>query len=385
MKILKIKVSGYKLLKNNFEIDFLNKARVSLNDKEDEIIELLENLYMPTTTVFSGKNSSGKSSVLSLLEFVNDLLYRGRIAYNKMDFRNKTIDLEVHFLLNDIVYRYRGMIKEPSDKVLDEKNYCTFSNEALYSKKYFKSNGKNIISSVFDLNKNYESNVEDTSLLYKLTSKKFYTINTDNWIKNAKISMIFDLFETFDVKEQLMLKITSLFDDSFKEFKYDDDRQLYSIDIHGLGMKKYSEKEVDMLLSDGTKKGLFLFGLTIAMLKLGGSLIIDEIENSFHKNLVENIIMIFNDKRINKNKATLIFSTHYVEILDIFRRRDNIFIMNKDKYITHCNLYEDYDERTDLSKSNQFNNNTFNTLINYERLMALKKELIDEVPSTFRG
>ncbi|MDY0139153.1 MAG: AAA family ATPase, partial [Candidatus Izemoplasmatales bacterium] len=225
----------------------------------------------------------------------------------------------------------------------------------------------------------------DTSILYKLTSSKYYMINTNNWINASKISMIFDLFETFEVNEKLMLKITNLFDDSLKEFKYDKERKLYSIDLQGLGLKNYSEAEVDILLSDGTKKGLIMFALTIAMLKLGGSLIIDEIENSFHKNLVENIIMIFNDKRINKNQANLIFSTHYVEILDIFRRRDNIYIMNKEDFITNCNLYEDYDERTDLSKSNQFNNNTFKTLINYERLMDLKKELINEVPGTTRG
>jgi len=128
-----------------------------------------------------------------------------------------------------------------------------------------------------------------------------------------------------------------------------------------------------------------MFGLIIAVLKIGGSLIIDEIENSFHKNLVENIIMIFNDKRINNNNATLIFSTHYVEILDIFRRRDNIFVMIKKDFITISNLHDDYDDRTDLTKSNQFNNNTFGTLINYDRLMDLKKILINEIPNSTRG
>lgn len=385
MKILSIKVSGYKLLEDNFELDFLNKARVRVNDKEDEIIELLDNLYMPTTTAFTGKNSSGKSTVLSLLEFVNELLYKGRIKYNKMDFRGNTIDIELNFLQKETVYRYSSTISIPNKNVLEEISYCNFSNEKLYSKKYFKSYGKSILEEDFDVDKNYNSNVADTSILYKLTSSKYYMINTNNWINAAKISNIFELFESFNVNDKLMLKITNLFDDSVREFKYDKERKLYSIDLRGLGLKNYSESEVDILLSDGTKKGLIMFALTIAMLKLGGSLIIDEIENSFHKNLVENIIMIFNDKRINKNKANLIFSTHYVEILDIFRRRDNIYIMNKEEFITNCNLHEDYDERIDLNKSNQFNNNTFKTLINYERLMDLKKELINEVPSTPRG
>lgn len=384
MKILKINVSGYKLLKDEFEIDFLNKARVNISDKEDEIIELLEHLYLPTTTVFVGKNSSGKSTVLSLLELVNELLYKGRVKYNKMDFRSASIRLKIYFLSKDTVYKYSGTLSPPNKNLLHDTSYCTFSNEKLYSKKYYKSHGKNVIDLDFDLDKRYESNVHDTSLLYKLTSGRYTMISSNHWINASKISLIFDLFETFKVHENLMLKITHLFDDSIKTFKYDKERKLYHIDLQGLGLKNYLETEVDALLSDGTKKGLIMFALTIAILKLGGTLIIDEIENSFHKNLDENIIMIFNDKRINKNKANLVFSTHYVEILDIFKRRDNIFIMRKDAFISNCNLYESYAERTDLSKSNQFNNNTFKTLINYEKLMDLKKELMHEIPDTPR-
>src|SRR5690554_859584 len=186
MKILKIKVSGYKLLEDNFELDFLNKARVSVNDKEDEIIELLDNLYMPTTTVFTGKNSSGKSTVLSLLEFVNKLLFKGRIEYNKMDFRNENIEIELHFLLDEVVYRYTGKISVPDNKLLEDKSYCTFSQEKLHSKKYYKSNGKNILDIDFDIDDKYDSNVADTSILYKLTSNKYIMINSNDWINVSK-------------------------------------------------------------------------------------------------------------------------------------------------------------------------------------------------------
>lgn len=379
MKILKVEVSGYKLLKDHFMLDFLNKARVNVNDQEDEIIEILDNLHMPTTTVFTGKNSSGKSTVLSLLEFVAELLYKGRITYDHMDFRGNKIEIELLFLFGKTIYRYSTTITAPEKTLLGKTSYCIFSNEKLYSKNYYKSYGKKILDMEFDLNSTYTSDVSDTSLLYKLTGSKYHMIYANDWLKAFKMSSVFDLFELSDVNEKLMLKIINLFDDSVKEFWFDRQRKLYTIDLEGIGPTSYSESEVDILLSDGTKKGMVMFALTIAMLKLGGCLMIDEIENSFHKNLVENLIMIFNDKRINKNKANLIFSTHYVEILDIFRRRDNIFIMNKERYITNFNLYETYDERPDLSKSNQFNNNTFKTLINYERLMDLKKDLIHEI------
>lgn len=385
MKILKIIISGYKLLENNFEIDFFNKARVNNSDKDDEVIELDEGLYIPTTIVFTGKNASGKSSVLSMIEFVNELLLSGRIKYDKLDFRSKTIKLTVFFYLLETVYKYESNISIPEATLLNETSYCKFSNEKLYSKKYSKSYSKRILDLDFDENNTYTSNVSDTSILYKLTIKRTLVINTNNWIHNYRIESIFDIFNLVEVSTELMLKITNLFDEGIKKFEYDLDKKLFVLDLNGIGAKTYSEKEVDMLLSDGTKKGLIMFGLTIAILKMGGTLIIDEIENSFHKNLVENIIMIFNDKRINVKNANLIFSTHYVEILDIFRRRDNIFVMRKNDHITACNLYKDFKDRIDLSKSNQFNNNTFQTLINYDRLMELKKELINEISDTVRG
>jgi AAA15 family ATPase/GTPase len=386
MKILKVKVTGFKLLEDNFNIDFLNKARVNVSDKEDEIIELYENLYIPTTTVFTGKNSSGKSTVLSLIELVNELVHNGRIAFRELDFRKDIINLELYFALDGFVYWYTTNILKPEKKLLDEANYCRFKEEKLYSRKYFKSYGKSILEQDFEQVTEYASNVGDTSILYKLTSDKILFINSNAWFHRNSIESIFDMFNIFDVNEKLMLKIVQIFDDSIEYFSYDNEKKLYTLTLKGLGRKNYSEYEIKALLSDGTVKGLMMFGLVIALLKIGGSMIIDEIENSFHKNLVENIIMIFNDKRINKNKSTLVFSTHYVEILDILRRRDSIYVMTKkDDYITKCNLHEDYDDRTDLTKSNQFNNNTFATLINYDRLMDLKKELISEIPDPTRG
>ena len=113
-----------------------------------------------------------------------------------MDFRSDTIDIELHFLLKETVYRYSGTITAPNKNVLDETSYCTFSHEKLYSKKYYKSKGKNIIETDFGIRKNYDSNVADTSILYKLTSSKYYMINTNNWINASKISMILTCLRT---------------------------------------------------------------------------------------------------------------------------------------------------------------------------------------------
>ncbi|WP_022763525.1 ATP-binding protein [Butyrivibrio sp. AD3002] len=99
---------------------------------------------------------------------------------------------------------------------------------------------------------------------------------------------------------------------------------------------------------------------------------IDEIENHFHKTLVENIISLYKDKTVNRKNATLIFTTHYCEILDLFNRQDNIYITKSDEKVHIFNMYKHFDIRSELLKSKQFYNDVFKTAVNYERLMELK-------------
>ena len=100
------------------------------------------------------------------------------------------------------------------------------------------------------------------------------------------------------------------------------------------------------------------------------------IDNHFHKILVENMISLFKDKTVNRKSATLICTTHYCEVLDLFNRQDNIWITKSDNKICLDNMYETYNIRPELLKSRQFYNNAFNVSVNYEDLMALKKELM---------
>lgn len=66
-KLLKVVVTGYKLLKDDFVIDFLSKARVYDEDKEKEVLEIDDGLYTFRTLAVVGGNSFGKSAILSLI------------------------------------------------------------------------------------------------------------------------------------------------------------------------------------------------------------------------------------------------------------------------------------------------------------------------------
>ena len=150
--------------------------------------------------------------------------------------------------------------------------------------------------------------------------------------------------------------------------------------------KRYNEEETVLkkielisILSSGTFRGIELYLRAIKAIKTGKVFIVDEIENCFQKNVVFNLIYLFNDAKINKKNAQLIFSTHYTEILDILNRQDSINITHKNNGRINIKNLKEYDIRVELSKSKQFDNNTFNTSINYQQLMEVRRNLINEI------
>jgi len=381
MKILAIRVSGYKKLKDNFEINFLNKAKVmDIHKDSGEVLELGNKLYFPTVTAITGKNSSGKSTVLSLIEMCHDLLFEGRIVYDKLMFNKNTIDLVIYFKMEEYIYKYEGSFKGANNLIgeINRTSFCIFIKEELSKVKYSSRLGKNIEKY------NYKEveispSIDDTSILYNITARKFFAYSISN-SKEDNLEQYFLLIEK--LPDYLKKGFVNIFDDNIEKLVELRKNDLYLI-------KFYNEKELELnrhqllsVLSDGTLKGINLLAITSSILKLGSTLIIDEIENSFHKNLVELILMLFKDKKLNKKNSNIIFSTHYVEILDILRRNDSIWLMDKKEgVIDSKNLYLDFDVRQDISKSSLFNHNYFENLIPLDRLNTLKKGLKNEVPN----
>lgn len=91
--------------------------------------------------------------------------------------------------------------------------------------------------------------------------------------------------------------------------------------------------------SFGTKKFFKISAPVIDTLKNGKILLIDELDSSLHPILTKHLIKLFNDEKINKNNAQLIFTTHDTNLLKptIFKR-EQIWFTQKDKYGS-TNLY----------------------------------------------
>ena len=99
--------------------------------------------------------------------------------------------------------------------------------------------------------------------------------------------------------------------------------------VTDIQLKFYGKEEISInnplmlehYLSSGTIKGLTVFMNALLSFYEGGYLLIDEIENHFNEEIVVTLVRFFLDKKVNKNGATIIFSTHYSELLDEFERK----------------------------------------------------------------
>ncbi len=377
MKILKIVANNFKLCDKNFTISFIPTANKTIEDKEFELEKIDDDLYVFSTLGIIGKNASGKTTVVELLSVVYDIFSNFRINSSKniFEFIDKTINLDITFYYEGTIYRYLLDLEKNKNSV-DISVF--FKNEKLYKREYKKAHIRELFNyDKFEEVKQEVKLPEDTSMLYLLLkdiSLRGIYCPSDDYIYRD-YAKAFNVYKLLNENLSIITPLLKIFDEHLDNIKMLNENKYKVIYTNGT-TKEVSSTTLYEILSSGTTKGFGLFTFVVYSLKTGTDLIIDEIENHFHKTLVENLVNLYKDKSVNKNNATLIFTTHYCEILDLFNRSDNIYISKYEEVIKLENMHENYKFRTELSKSNKFYNNEFNTNVSYDALMNFKKELM---------
>lgn len=371
MKLLYVKSDHFKNAKDGFSINLVAKSKRTAEDREYELQEIAEDLFVYNTLAFIGKNASGKTTAVELLDCCYSIL--GDFRLEGKHYNYDDVKLDMIFFHEGNLYRYVTTLQ--ADQSLGNK--ANFREQHIYRKKYYKSK----LKSIFD-ECDYEELLdlgdlpEDTSkVFFVLKKKETRALYFDSFGEGTDTySMLFKAIKNYRISNDVFLNVIRIFDENIRSIEKVDD---HNYKLRFLEKEQVvSDKELVYLLSSGTTKGVLLYVLMVASLRNGFDLIVDEIENHFHKTLVENMISLYKDKRVNTHNATLIFTTHYCEVLDLFNRRDNICIAKADSQVYLQNMYDDYEIRTEILKSKQFYNNTFETAVNYEELMNLKRKLM---------
>ena len=140
MKLLRVTASHFKNACDHFSIDLLAKSRKTAEDKEYELQEIADGLYTQNTMAIVGKNASGKTTAVDLLDCCYSIL--GDFSLENRHYNYDGIHLEITFYHEGYIYRYTTGLS--SGSTLSSR--ACFVDQQLLRKKYRKSN----VNSIYD-------------------------------------------------------------------------------------------------------------------------------------------------------------------------------------------------------------------------------------------
>ena len=354
MKLLRATAEGLPLFKEKLDICicFYAQQRISEEQKE-QLHPLFSNVYLNPATGFIGINASGKTSVLKVILLILGIMNNEPI--NHIDTRDILGDAK-KTVLNIFFYSETN------------KEVCRL--ETVVAAKKTKTEG--IIYSMIMVRSGQEDFLsDDVSIMIALNKKTGENIRIVDLLLFTNINVL-------PFSEGIPPEVITYLDPTVESLYFDEKDQKKIIRL------KFKDKEEIVLnnplelsnyLSSGTVKGMIIFTLAKEVLQNGGYIVVDEIENHFNKEIVTTLMRFFMDSKLNKNGGTLIFSTHYPELLDEYDRNDSIYITRNRNGITAENLSSIL-KRNDIKKSDAYQSGFLEgTTPMYEAYMRLKKSL----------
>lgn len=378
MKILRITAQGLPLFKEDLDICFYAQQRVSEDDKNN-LYNMIENYYLHSACAFIGINASGKTSVLKVVNLALSII------------KNEPIN---HAETKSIL----GGAKKATicTYFYDKRNYACCLETEITAKK--SKNGEYIYSIISErLWEKPIGSVRSKKYLTDFAGMKPTAIRNQDEIylpddvsfiiaHNKKVNDTVEVFSllfytninVLPFTENIPLEVIAFLDPTIEKLCFE---QVEGKTFIHLKFKNEEEivlntaVDLEQYLSSGTIKGIITFSMVKEVLQSGGYLLVDEIENHFNKEIVTTLVRFFMDSRFNKNGGTLIFTTHYPELLDEYDRNDGIYIVRNRNGITVENLSYIL-IRNDIKRSDAYQSGFLEgTTPTYEAYIRLKKSL----------
>lgn len=378
MKILRITVNGLPLFKQELDLLFYTQQRVGEDDKE-KLYKIEPNYYLHTACAFIGINASGKTSVLKVINLALNILRNEPI--NHVESRNilgacERATFKICFLdKKNNVYCLKTVIT--SKKAKAGRYVYSIIEEKLWEKPISSVKSKKYLTDFTAISPIAVRNTEEAYLPDDVSF-----IIAHNKKANDKID-VFSLLSYTNINilpftENIPLEVIAFLDPTIEKLYFEKVEDKASIHLKFKDEEEIilnNAVELEQYLSSGTIKGIITFSMVKEVLASGGYILVDELENHFNKEIVVTLIRFFMDSSLNKNGSTLIFTTHYPELLDEYDRNDAIYIVRNRNGITAENLSYIL-KRNDIKKSDAYQSGFLaGTTPAYEAYLRLKKNL----------
>lgn len=378
MKILRITVNGLPLFKQELDLLFYTQQRVSEDEKE-KLYKIEPNYYLHTACAFIGINASGKTSVLKVINLALNILRNEPI--NHVESRNilggcENASFKICFFdnkrniccLETVVKSKKAKAWEYVYSIVEEKLWeKPISN--VKSKKYLTD--FTTISPIAVRNTEEAYLPDDVSFIIAHNKKTNDMIDVFSLLSYTNINVL-------PFNDDIPLEVITFLDPTIERLCFEkiEDKALIHLKFKGEEeLILNNAVELKQYLSSGTIKGIITFSMVKEVLTSGGYLLIDEIENHFNKEIVVTLMRFFMDSGLNKNGSTLIYTTHYSELLDEYDRNDANYIVRNRNGMTAENLSYIL-KRNDIKKSDAYQSGFLEgTTPAYEAYLRLKKNL----------
>lgn len=379
MKLLRITAGGLPLFKEKLDICFYAQQRVS-EDQKEILYPLFSNVYLNPANGFIGINASGKTSVLKVILLALGIINNEPINHiETKDILGNANEVVLNIFFysesNKEICRLETAITSKQTKtegtiyrIISEKIWSKPTDEITTRKLMLDFDRKEPVM-VRSGQEDFLS--DDVSIMIARNKKTGENMRIVNLLLFTNINLL-------PFSENIPAEVITYLDPTIESLQFDKKDQKSVIRLKFKGKEEIvlnNPIELNNYLSSGTVKGMITFTLAQEVLQKGGYIVVDEVENHFNKEIVTTLMRFFMDSKLNKNGGTLIFSTHYPELLDEYDRNDSIFIIRNRDGITVENLCTIL-KRNDIKKSDAYQSGFLEgTTPMYEAYMRLKKSM----------
>lgn len=340
--VLEIRLSNMFSFRDEVTLD-LQAAKIQTKKAR----ELEGNLFsvdgeqMLKSVALFGANASGKSNVIKAIRACVNMI-RSSHNYNMdtrfaispfkfEDYANKPSSFYIRFLLNGVEYEYSFSFMH--DEIITETLYyypngrksLVFSrDESRGTEKKDIYEFKAVIKRPFDVADNTSKKtlyISRASQMDREIAQKIFLFFCNDIVLDYQVANIDSLDNLFKERKEKMLEVLRTADSDIIDFKIQNNA---ITTFHRTNPSVAFDFETEE--SEGTKTLFRMMVRMIGIIHEGKMLLVDEIDNSLHTQLVEFVIGIFN----HSDHAQLIYTTHNTHLLNTdFQRRDQVYFVNK--------------------------------------------------------
>lgn len=372
-------------------LSFRNKQTLSL--EPDGLKEFPENVLIPylyspnerllKSVAIYGHNSYGKTNLLKGFSFLQKLVFSsfsvGQTTHQipiepfrlNTAMQGQPTTFEIIFLVKQTKYRYRIALTETQiieeelhyaeNKIRENFLFVRIGQEFRVSKNWNKESNNRVeqatfftkphilflsvllsqenIPKVTDVAKWFSSNLvipdtylEEFSKAHAVYSDGNYRALILKFIENADVGFntIFDKVESLSKTHSLEKGLLNMwFEKEIKNFELFTKHVLYDAEHKEVGSIEFDLQKNE---SAGSIKYFIIVCLLAYAIRNSQTVWIDELDARFDSTLLEMLVKTFHHPDVNPVKSQMIFTTHNTILLDECLRRDQMIVVEKNKW-----------------------------------------------------